>query len=110
MGYYFKRAANGEYISEETRKLWNCWWCSWDAAKTFLQLHTEVFPDDYGTQLYKAKEELKQLRAERAGLLDELQEAYDDPQGDIMWRAGIARAMGIIKSKLTDSAQSGEGE
>ncbi len=30
--YYLKRLENGEYTSEETRKMWNCWWGSWDAA------------------------------------------------------------------------------
>lgn len=27
---------------------------------------------------------------------DELRKAYDDPDGDIMWRAGIARAAAIF--------------
>lgn len=30
LGYYLRRGENGEYTSEETRKLWNCWWVSWD--------------------------------------------------------------------------------
>ncbi len=30
-------------------------------------------------------------------LIEKLKEAYDNPRGDIMWRAGLARAMGIVK-------------
>lgn len=32
-GYYLKQLDNGEYASAETRKLWNCWWVSWDTAR-----------------------------------------------------------------------------
>jgi hypothetical protein len=34
----------------------------------------------------------------------ELQQAYDDPHGDIMWRAGIARAAAILLKPRPDNA------
>lgn len=58
--------------------------------------------------------ELKQLRAERAGLIEwlsgqmKIDEACyrDEPDFELL---GYIKAMADFKSKLTDSAQSGEG-